>query len=1244
MSCSLTRATRCLAGLAVLAVATAALADLQPRNIPPKPAKTIVDPVRHDPGVVVVKFNDDFPVDAVKGVVGDKGTGMLAAARDVVDFDALGTWRPMHRLPEAQLDQLRTNAEANLGKEVADLTTVFYIYLAPGLEAGQVCDALNGLDIVDRARPNQLPAPAPGIPDYEDDQQYINPATDGVDAECMWNVPGGTGVNVAVCDIEYSWNLNHIDLPTVTQLSADPTDPFNDNNHGTAVLGEMAGLPNGIGVTGICYGSTFYVAGADHSGTYDLPQGITDALGTLVQGDFILIEQQTRGPNYTGMPPGTQFGLVASEWDEDVYDAIVVAVGNGVCVVAAAGNGSQDLDGAEYNVGHAPFLPANDSGSIIVGAGGPPDFANDRQRLGFSNYGAAVELQGIGQSVITTGYGDLFMGSGVNEWMTGTFSGTSSSSPIVTGAAAVLQSAYFQETGNYLDCITLRDTLVATGSPQLGDTSENIGPRPNAAGAWVFLFPADDCNNNGIPDECDADCDGNGVPDDCDIANGTWPDCQPNGIPDVCDVDPTDPDGNGLVSEDCQPDGIPDECQLADGSSQDCNMNGIPDECDIADGTSLDCQPNGIPDECEIWMGSTAPGGPFFCQMNCNPDCNNNGIPDECDIADGTSQDCNNNGIPDECDTDHQLWSVDEASPTLHLVDYTTGGTIRTLPLTGLAYVGGNGLACDPTTDTFWCILRTSNDCNDRWLGSINMITGAVTTAGNLPDCFDTITFDDAGTLWGVTGDNADVPERLYTISTADASTTFIRTLGHGDTGEAIAWDPYGGILYHASGTGPANFATGTIWETVNGGITPIILDGYDEEVEITGLAYDARSHGFAAATRNGELVHRTEAGYQSEVGAMSHQSGGLVFNKPYSPDCNNNDVPDDCEITSGAAEDCNNNGILDECELEPEFDPAAAQCRDFCQHAEYVCPGITYTGDTFNSESEYLDFPGGTTDSLFECDTRVGLYDCWYKYRPASDGLLFVHVEGPGAGLEWVFGIYEDCPATAEGLLDCNVFQHHGTIVWEVEQGECYWIRIAATYFNRGAFVMDLVGPECVLTENDLNADGELDDCHCPWDVNNSGVVDMTDFLQVVAAIGLPCAGCVEDIDNDGDVDADDAQSVFLNFGDCPENVVCLNPGGCGTHPLCGNPDGGDPCVCFERYDGQGGVCLRDAFCGGLDPCPTGDCPPGTICVVNTCCGGNVCMPLDGCTGNPDGLPAFAPDPSGGWSGGGPSAGGTLD
>lgn len=64
----------------------------------------------------------------------------------------------------------------------------------------------------------------------------------------------------------------------------------------------------------------------------------------------------------------------------------------------------------------------------------------------------------------------------------------------------------------------------------------------------------------------------------------------------------------------------------------DCNGNGVPDSDDISSATSSDVNTNGIPDECE--------------------DCNNNGVLDDVDITSGTSTDLNANGIPDDCEPD----------------------------------------------------------------------------------------------------------------------------------------------------------------------------------------------------------------------------------------------------------------------------------------------------------------------------------------------------------------------------------------------------------------------------------------------------------------------------------------------------------------------------------------------------------------------------------------------------------------
>ncbi len=106
-----------------------------------------------------------------------------------------------------------------------------------------------------------------------------------------------------------------------------------------------------------------------------------------------------------------------------------------------------------------------------------------------------------------------------------------------------------------------------------------------------------DCHNMG--DE------GFGVPDACDIADATSLDCQNNGIPDECDLCI----GGDPCCDDCDGNGVPDSCDILscsaiDPDCHDTTGNAIPDFCDIRDGTSCDViapdgetAPDDVPDE-----------------------------------------------------------------------------------------------------------------------------------------------------------------------------------------------------------------------------------------------------------------------------------------------------------------------------------------------------------------------------------------------------------------------------------------------------------------------------------------------------------------------------------------------------------------------------------------------------------------------------------------------------------------------
>jgi serine protease len=501
-----------LLGVAVQGVAATSLASqLTPRPAVIKPQKTEVDAARFRTDVITVKFQDGLLVRLRAGQLTDLGTGALQGAEVVLASVSEGRWERPYAVAEEKLDEFRQTAQVNLGKAAADLNLQFNLFLPEGADAGATIDAFNALDCVELALPVPVPVPAPLPPDYQPSQGYQDPTTVGVDAECLWNLPGGDGSGVQAADIEFSLNWGHLDLPPITLLGPVPNDPFNDPNHGTAVFGELGSLNDGLGTTGTAYGSTYYFAAANTGpgvGTWDVGAAIMNTLTALQPGDVLVIEQQMAGPLYGG---SGQYGCVPIEWWQPWYNAVVFAVGQQVIVVEAAGNGSQDLDNAIYstgNGGHWPFLPANHSGAIIVGAGAAPLGGSDvdRSRLWFSNYGSRIDVQGWGEAVYTTGYGSIWWADGVNYRYTNGFSGTSSATPIVAGICADIQGAYMAATGTYLIPWQVRNALQTTGAPQQAGTypvTENIGPRPDGAAAICTLLPSLDANGNLIPDACE---------------------------------------------------------------------------------------------------------------------------------------------------------------------------------------------------------------------------------------------------------------------------------------------------------------------------------------------------------------------------------------------------------------------------------------------------------------------------------------------------------------------------------------------------------------------------------------------------------------------------------------------------------------------------------------------------------------------------------------------------------------------
>ena len=484
---------------------------LAPRAAWSKPGAIVITPA-HDPGVIYVKFVDDLPIRLIDGLPSDHDGAIMRDAKARIDALRVARWERTHALADDALLAMRNAAERAHGKRLADMRVEFFAFARDAADTGAIIDALNALDIVEVALPMPRPTPPPLPPDFEPNQGYLDAAPTGVDADHVWTTEQSRGEGVAIADLEYFFDATHADLPPVTVVGVTPVDPGFGPNHGTAVGGELAAVNNGWGTTGIASGADIYFAGTYNGSSWNIAGELTAATNAMNPGDVILIEQQIGGPNGQFVPV---------EWFPPWYNAIVTAVGNGMVVVMAAGNGGQNLDDPMFstgNGGHWPFLPENDSGAIIVGAGAAASgFGNSttpRSRLSFSTFGSRVNLQGWGQSVWTTGYGGAYSAEGSSLFFTSTFSGTSSASPIVAGASALVQAVHKQRfSGEVLTSREMRALLMSTGAPQqngANPASENIGPLPDVEAALIAM---------GFDEPCLGDSNGDGVVNFTDLSN-----------------------------------------------------------------------------------------------------------------------------------------------------------------------------------------------------------------------------------------------------------------------------------------------------------------------------------------------------------------------------------------------------------------------------------------------------------------------------------------------------------------------------------------------------------------------------------------------------------------------------------------------------------------------------------------------------------------------------------------------------
>ncbi len=459
------------------------------RVVLPKPFYQSL-PVNLNTSQIVVKFKE--------GTIQPKlsKSGFLRASsewnnvNDIISYKGKMLPVKQHfKQSKEKLDEMRKFGMERSGIQLPDLSLYNRISLdesMTGAEKIAKVNALNALDLVEIAYFPPIPDIATlgkgksstttqqtATASFESGQYYLQAAPTGIDAYYAWGVPGGRGENIKVVDIEGNWNQTHEDLHGGIDNFHIAGNRINDQgwlDHGTAVLGEIAADSNTFGMTGIAFEVNL---GTVSIGSMSTASAITTAINNSDTGDVILIELHAPGPDASGEG---QDGYVCMEYWQENFDAILQGSAMGRIIVEAAGNGAEDFD--DFLLYGSLFDPNfRFSGAIIVGASN-----SSHTPASFTNYGQRVDVHAFGTwDVYSLGYGDL-SGSNNDNFYTSSFAGTSSASPIITGACAILQGVNKANHGRVLDHNEMRAFLTDYSTPQTA-SSKLIGPLPDLQGA-----------------------------------------------------------------------------------------------------------------------------------------------------------------------------------------------------------------------------------------------------------------------------------------------------------------------------------------------------------------------------------------------------------------------------------------------------------------------------------------------------------------------------------------------------------------------------------------------------------------------------------------------------------------------------------------------------------------------------------------------------------------------------------------
>ncbi len=279
----------------------------------------------------------------------------------------------------------------------------------------------------------------------------------------------------------------------------------------------------------------------------------------------------------------------------------------------------------------------------------------------------------------------------------------------------------------------------------------------------------------------------------------------------------------------------------------------------------------------------------------------------------------------------------------------------------------------------------------------------------------------------------------------------------------------------------------------------------------------------YAGAAFDGQFIyfapHHNGTEYHGEVLRYDTLAG-------WSPDCNSNGSPDECDIADGTSYDCNSSGIPDECEIVSiegwERNP---------DNGHWYRLTSAETASWHVAEAEALAW-GGHLVTIRNADEESWLYGI---FSPDNNGFwsgLYQHPDSaePAAGWGWISGEPLDYTNWCAGEPNnAGGYEHWGEVGY---QSSCWNDSTSPTAHIQYGIIERMTAPP-----TDSNSNGVLDECEedalCDY-LGDSCWPGMRD-LDLFTFVGIEGESVTISLDRtDGDDSSDERATLVLMSWPC--------------------------------------------------------------------------------------------------------------